>query len=75
MKNVAYIQRNNLLTKQQIYKYMGNINNLSSNDPIKIYKFIVCCNKKYKITNFCLNIPSGILKDFKLSYKNKSKIR
>ncbi len=62
MKNVAYIQRLNILTKQQIKKYMGNIKYLNSSDPIRIYKFIVCCNKKYKITNFCLNIPSGVLK-------------
>jgi hypothetical protein len=46
MKNVAYIQRINLLTDKQIQKYMGNIKYLTSDDPIKIYKFIVCCNKK-----------------------------
>lgn len=63
MKNVAYIQDIVLLTKEQIKKYMGNIKNLTSEDPVKIYKFIVCCNKCYKITNFCLNINGQSLKD------------
>jgi len=63
MKNVAYIQDIGLLTKEQIKKYMGNIKNLTSEDPVKIYKFIVCCNKCYKITNFCLNINGQSLKD------------
>jgi len=40
---------------------MGNIKNLTSINPIKIYKYIVCCNKCCKITNFCLNLNSGIL--------------
>lgn len=63
MKNVAYIQDIGLITKEQIKKYMGNIKNLTSEDPVKIYKFIVCCNKCYKITNFCLNINGQSLKD------------
>jgi hypothetical protein len=63
MKNVAYIQDIGLLTKEQIKKYMGNIKNLTSEDAVKIYKFIVCCNKCYKITNFCLNINGQSLKD------------
>jgi len=63
MKNVAYIQDIGLLTKEQIKKYMGNIKNLTSEDAVKIYKFIICCNKCYKITNFCLNINEQSLKD------------
>jgi hypothetical protein len=63
MKNVAYIQDIGLLTKEQIKRYMGNIKNLTSEDAVKIYKFIVCCNKCYKITNFCLNINGQSLKD------------
>ena len=63
MKNVAYIQDIGLLTKEQIKKYMGNIKNLTSEDAVKIYKFIICCNKCYKITNFCLNINGQSLKD------------
>lgn len=70
MKNVAYIQRLNTLTKQQIKKYMGNIKYLTSIDPIRMYKFIVCCNKKYKITNFCLNINSGKLEILSALIKN-----
>lgn len=61
MKNIAYIQKNNKLTDEQIIKYMGNIKYLTSDDPLRIYKFIVCCNKCYGITNFCLAVPSGIL--------------
>lgn len=70
MKNVAYIQRFNTLTDKQIKKYMGNIKHLTSIDPIRIYKFIVCCNKKYKITNFCLNISSGNLNVLNTLIKN-----
>jgi hypothetical protein len=61
MKNIAYIQKLNSLSNEQIKRYMGNIKFLISNDPIRIYNFIVCCNKKCKITNFCLNITSGVL--------------
>jgi len=61
MKNVAYIQKPNKLTDEEIIKYMGNIKYLISEDPIRIYKFIVCCNKCYGITNFCLAEPSGVL--------------
>ena len=70
MKNIAYIQRFNSLTKQQIKKYMGNIKYLTSIDPLKIYNFIVCCKKKYKITNFCLAIASGTLKELNTLIKN-----
>ena len=74
MKNVAYIQRINLLTDKQIQKYMGNIKYLTSDDPLKIYKFIVCCNKKCKISNFCLNVPSGILEDLNSLIKNNREL-
>jgi len=62
VKNVAYIQDPDLLTQEQIKKYMPCVKNLTSFNPIEIYKFIVCCNKCYKITNFCLNINSGVLR-------------
>jgi len=74
MKNVAYIQDIGLLTKEQIKKYMGNIKNLTSEDPVKIYKFIVCCNKCYKITNFCLNINGQSLKDVSDLIKKNHKL-
>lgn len=61
MKNIAYVQKLNSMTDEQIIKYMGNIKYLISEDSERIYKFIVCCNKCYGITNFCLNIPSGNL--------------
>ena len=70
VKNVAYIQDINLLTDEQIKKYMENIKFLSSNDPIEIYKFILCCKKCYKITNFCLNINSGTLKNLNILIEN-----
>jgi hypothetical protein len=71
VKNVAYIQNIGLLPNEQIKKYMGNIKFLSSNNPIDIYNFIVCCNKCYKITNFCLTINSGTLSQLsKLIQKN-----
>ena len=70
MKNIAYIQRFNSLTKQQIKKYMGNIKYLTSIDPLEIYNFIVCCNEKCKITNFCLAIDSGTLKELNTLIKN-----
>ena len=60
-KNIAYIQNVNLLTNKQISKYMKKIKYLTSQDPLQMYKFIVSCNKVYKITNFCLNINSGNL--------------
>ena len=63
MKNIAYVQDIGLLTSEEIKKYMGNIKNLTSEDPVKIYKFIVCCNKCFKITRFCLNINSESLKN------------
>ena len=74
MKNVAYIQDIGLLTKEQIKKYMSNIKNLTSEDPVKIYKFIVCCNKCYKITNFCLNINGQSLKDISDLIKKNHKL-
>lgn len=61
MKNIAYIQKPNQLTDEQIIKYMGDIKYLISDDPLRIYKFIICCNKCYGITNFCLAVPSGVL--------------
>ena len=73
-KNIAYIQNFNLLTNKQIKKYMGNIKFLSLNDPIEMYKFIVCCNKCNKITNFCLNIWSETLKILNILIKNNKKL-
>ena len=70
VKNVAYIQDFNLLKNAQIKKYMGDVKNLTEEDPIKVYKFIVCCNNCYKITNFCLNLNSGTLKDLNVFIKN-----
>jgi ABC-type glucose/galactose transport system permease subunit len=61
VNNIAYIQDLNLLTDEQVKKYMGNIKYLTSEDPERIYKFIVCCNRCYNITNFCLNINSRVL--------------
>ena len=73
VKNVAYIQDPSLLTQEQIKKYMGDIKNLTSFNPIEIYKFIVCCNKCYKITNFCLNLNSGVLRPLsELIKKNRN---
>jgi hypothetical protein len=72
VKNVAYIQDPDLLTQEQIEKYMVGVKNLTSVNPIEIYKFIVCCNKCYKITNFCLNLNSGVLRILiKLIEKNR----
>ena len=62
------------MTDEQIKKYMGNIKFLSSNDPIKVYKFIVCCNKCNKITNFCLSINSGTLYEVNKLIKNNRKL-
>ena len=74
IKNIAYIQNVGLLTNEQILKYMGDIKYLSSDDPTIIYKFIVCCNKCYKITNFCLSINSGILKNLNILIQNNRKL-
>ena len=73
-KNIAYIQDFDLMTDEQIKKYMGNIKFLSSEDPIKVYKFIVCCNKCNKITNFCLSINSGTLYEVNKLIKNNRKL-
>jgi len=61
MKNIAYIQDFDIISDEQILKYMGNIKHKTEADVSKIYKFIVCCNKRCKITNFCLSINSGTL--------------
>ena len=74
VKNVAYIQEFNLLTDEQIKKYMGDIKYLTAADVLIIYKFIVCCNKCYKITNFCLSINSGILKNLNILIQNNRKL-
>ena len=74
MKNIVYIQDFNLLTDEEIKKYMGDIKYLSSNDPIEIYKYIVCCNKCYKITNFCLSINSGTLNQVNKLIQNNRKL-
>ena len=74
IKNVAYIQDPNLLTDPQIKKYMGVVKYLISINPIDIYKFIVFCNKCYKITNFCLNINSETLKELSILIKNNRKL-
>ena len=74
VKNVAYIQEFNLLTDEQIKKYMGDIKYLTAADVLIIYKFIVCCNKCYKITNFCLMIGSGTLGDLNMLIKNNRKL-
>jgi photosystem II stability/assembly factor-like uncharacterized protein len=66
VKNIAYIQNLGLLTNEQIKKYLGDIKYLTSDDTTIIYKFIVCCNKCYKITKFCLMINSEILKELNL---------
>jgi len=66
MKNVAYIQDFDILSEEQILKYMGNIKHKTEPDVSKIYKFILCCNKRYKITNFCLSINSGTLNNLNL---------
>ena len=74
VKNVAYIQDFNLLTPEQIKKYIPGVKNLTEEDPIKVYKFIVCCNNCYKITNFCLNLNSGTLKDLNVFIGNNRKL-
>jgi len=74
VKNIAYIQDFGLLTNEQILKYMGDIKYLTSNDSTIIYKFIVCCNKCYKITNFCLMINSETLKELNILIQNNRKL-
>jgi len=74
VKNVAYIQDFNLLTPEQIKKYMPCVKNLTEEDPIKVYEFIVCCNKCYKITNFCLHLNSGTLNDLNVLIGNNRKL-
>lgn len=74
MKNIAYIQKFNAITDEQVIKYMGNIKFLTSEDTERIYKFIVCCNKCYGITNFCLNIPSGNLNKLSSLIENNRKL-
>lgn len=74
MKNIAYIQKFNAITDEQVIKYMGNIKFLTSEDTERIYKFIVCCNKCYGITNFCLNIPSGNLNELSSLIENNRKL-
>jgi len=66
MKNIAYIQDFDIISDEQILKYMGNIKHKTEPDVSKIYKFILCCNKRYKITNFCLSINSGTLNNLNL---------
>ena len=73
-KNIAYIQNIGLLTNEQIQKYMGDIKYLTSDDPIIIYRFIVCLNKCYKITKFCLMINSETLRDLNILIKKKRKL-
>ena len=73
-KNIAYIQNIGLLTNEQIQKYMGDIKYLTSDDPIIIYRFIVCLNKCYKITKFCLMINSETLRDLSILIKKKKKL-
>ena len=74
MKNIAYIQNIGLLTNEQIQKYMGDIKHLTSDDLMIIYKFMVCCNKYYKITQFCLMINSGILKNLNILIQNSRRL-
>jgi len=74
VKNIAYIQNKGILSNEQIKKYMGDIKYLTSDDSNIIYKFIVCCNKCYKITKFCLMINSEILKDLNLLIQKNRKL-
>jgi hypothetical protein len=73
-KNIAYIQNSFLLNELQIKKYMGNIKNLTSDNTVKMYNFIVCCNNCYKITNFCLNINSKNLSELNELIRNNRKL-
>ena len=74
IKNVAYIQDFNILSDEQIKKYMGDIKYLTAADVLIIYKFIVCCNKCYKITNFCLSVNSETLKNLNILIQNNRKL-
>jgi len=74
VKNIAYIQDFGLLTNEQIKIYMGNIKYLTAEDPTIIYKYIVCCNKCYKITNFCLMTNSETLQELNLLIQNNRKL-
>jgi hypothetical protein len=74
VKNIAYIQNKGILSTEQIKKYMGDIKYLSEDDTTLMYKFIVCCNKCYKITKFCLMINSEILKDLNLLIQKNRKL-
>ena len=53
---------------------MGDVKNLTSFNTIEIYNFIVCCNKCYKITNFCLSINSQSLSQLNPLIKNNRKL-
>lgn len=74
VKNIAYIQNLPFLNKLQIKKYFGNIKNFTSNNTDEIYKFIICCNNCYKITNFCININSRNLSELNKLIKNNRKL-
>ena len=74
MRNIAYIQNIGLLTNEQIQKYMGDIKHLTSDDLMIIYKFMVCCNKYYKITQFCLMINSETLKNLNILIQNSRRL-
>ena len=74
IKNIAYIQDFFLLTDEQIKKYMGNIKFITEEDALIIYNFIVCCNKCYNITNFCININSGSLENLNTLIKKNRKL-
>ena len=74
VKNVAYIQNLRFLDKLQIKKYFGNIKNFTSDNTDEIYKFIICCNNCYKITNFNLNINSRNLSELNQLIKNNRKL-
>jgi hypothetical protein len=74
VKNIAYVQNIGLLSNEEIQKYMGDIKYLSEDNANLIYKFIICCNKCYKITNFCLNIFSETLQNLNLLIKNNKNL-
>ena len=74
VKNVAYIQNLPFLDELQIKKYFGNIKNFTSSNSEEIYKFIICCNNCYKITNFCLNVNSRNLSEINQLIKNNRKL-
>jgi hypothetical protein len=74
IKNVAYIQNLPFLDELQIKKYFGNIKNITSENSEEIYKFIICCNNCYKITNFNLNVNSRNLTELNQLIKNNRKL-